>query len=89
MNFRARLSLFALESRETPGSVPVADPYIAPDPTPTTDPATTTTDTTTDTTTTDTTTDTTTTDTSTTTTDTTTTDPLLQDNSITKVPLIY
>lgn len=36
MNLRARLSLFALEARETPSSVPPADPYV--DPTTTTTP---------------------------------------------------
>lgn len=43
MNFRARLSLFALEARETPSSVPPIDPYVDPttttSPTPNNDPA--------------------------------------------------
>jgi hypothetical protein len=38
MNFRARLSLFALESRETPSTVPPADPYTDPNAPPSTDP---------------------------------------------------
>jgi hypothetical protein len=41
MNFRARLSLFALEARETPSGIDPIDPYSTPTPPPSTDPATT------------------------------------------------
>jgi hypothetical protein len=90
MNFRARLSLFALETRETPTDITVIDPYAGATTAPTTDPAVTAPAPTTTTTTTDavaaaaagavaaT----------TTTTTTTTTDPLLTTNSIYNVPLV-